>query len=58
MSCKNTGMYRAGMVMLMVFTVFPQLVRAEVPQTMNYQGYLTNASGAPVNATVDMTFSI
>jgi hypothetical protein len=46
------------MVMLMVFTVFPQLVRAEVPQTMNYQGYLTNASGAPVNATVDMTFSI
>jgi hypothetical protein len=31
---------------------------AQVPQLMNYQGKLTDASGAPVNDTVQMVFSI
>jgi hypothetical protein len=31
---------------------------AQVPQLINYQGKLTSPSGAPVNATVQMVFSI
>jgi len=31
---------------------------AQVPQLINYQGKLTNASGAPVNDTVQMVFTI
>jgi hypothetical protein len=29
-----------------------------VPQTINYQGYLTDPDGTPLDVTVDMTFSI
>ena len=32
--------------------------QAAVPQTLNYQGQLSNAAGAPVNATVSMTFKL
>jgi len=31
---------------------------AAIPQTINYQGYLTDSAGDPVNGTVDMTFRI
>ena len=31
---------------------------AQVPQKMNYQGYLTNAAGVPVNGTLQIVFSI
>jgi len=31
---------------------------ALVPMTMNYQGYLTDSGGTPVNGTVSMTFSL
>ena len=34
------------------------LAFAGVPQTINYQGYLRDGSGAPVNKTVSMTFGI
>ncbi|MEM6639695.1 MAG: hypothetical protein AAF610_07320 [Pseudomonadota bacterium] len=33
-------------------------VHAAVPETVNYQGYLTNADGTPVNGTVNITFAI
>ncbi|CAN2047817.1 putative Secreted protein containing LamG-like jellyroll fold domain protein [Candidatus Magnetomoraceae bacterium gMMP-1] len=29
-----------------------------VPNTVNYQGYLTDSGGSPVNGTVDLTFTI
>ena len=32
--------------------------RAQIPQTINYQGYLTNAASQPVNAAVNVTFRI
>lgn len=32
--------------------------QAAVPQTINYQGYLTSPSGAPVNTTLQMVFSL
>jgi hypothetical protein len=31
---------------------------AAIPYTINYQGYLTNSTGAPVDGTVSMTFSL
>jgi len=32
--------------------------KAAIPETINYQGYLTDNSGNPINATVSMTFRI
>ena len=31
---------------------------AQIPQTLNYQGYLTNSAGVPVNAPVNVTFRL
>jgi hypothetical protein len=39
-------------------TVLTTLVFAAVPPMINYQGKLTNTSGAPVNDTLQMVFSI
>ena len=33
-------------------------VRAAVPHQINYQGYLTNPGGTPVNTSVSMTFKL
>ena len=44
-------------VMLSLF-VFTSLIYAAVPQKINYQGYLTDSTGTPVNGTVSMVFSI
>jgi cysteine-rich repeat protein len=32
--------------------------RADIPQVISYQGYLTNGSGTPINAMVQVTFSL
>ncbi len=45
-----------GLFVSIFLISFP--VYAAVPQTMNYQGYLTDASGVPVNGTVSMTFKL
>ena len=34
------------------------LVFAEVPKTINYQGYLTNTSGQAVDIPVNLTFKL
>ena len=34
------------------------VVQAQVPHQINYQGYLTNSSGTPVNTTVSMTLKL
>jgi hypothetical protein len=44
-----------GMALLIVLC---SVSFAQVPQLINYQGKLTNASGAPVNDTVQMVFTI
>jgi len=44
-------------VMLSLF-VFTSLIYAAVPQKINYQGYLTNSTGTPVDGTVSMVFTI
>ena len=38
-------------------TILPYLGHTAIPPTINYQGYLTSAAGAPVNGTVAMVFS-
>jgi hypothetical protein len=45
------------MVMGLMLVLF-SYSSAQVPQMINYQGKLTNASGAPVNDTLQMVFSI
>lgn len=39
-------------------SLFLGLGTADVPEKINYQGYLTDASGIPVNGTRQMTFTI
>jgi hypothetical protein len=41
-----------------LFVLIPMAGRAQVPQTISYQGALTDSSGAPVTGPVDMTFSL
>ena len=45
-----------GLVLLL--TLLLSTGYTKIPQKMNYQGYLTNASGVPINGTVQMVFSI
>jgi len=46
------------MATLFMLTFMATSARSAVPMTMNYQGYLTDSEGTPVNGTVDMTFSL
>jgi len=45
-------------VFLSLLFLFYSHASAEVPQMINYQGKLTNATGAPVNDTLQMVFTI
>ena len=48
----------ACVILILAVAVLAGTVQAAVPKTMNYQGYLTNAGGQPVNGTVSMVFSL
>jgi hypothetical protein len=50
------GLYLIGA--LAAILVAAAVAFAAVPQTINYQGYLTDSGGSPVNGTVNMTFSL
>jgi N-acetylneuraminic acid mutarotase len=45
-----------GFILILVLLPYPG--HAAIPQKINYQGYLTNASGVPINGTLQMTFMI
>ncbi len=45
-------------VLLVCLGLVAQLTTAAPPQTINYQGYLTNPGGTPISAVVNMTFSL
>lgn len=47
-----------GLVISMFLVFISFSVYAAVPQTMNYQGYLTNSGGTPVNGQVGIIFSL
>ncbi len=42
----------------LIYVIFLMKAEAQVPKTMNYQGYLKDATGNPVNSTLQMTFAI
>lgn len=44
--------------LLFLLTFIPVSGYSAVPQTINYQGYLTDSDGNPIDGTVQMTFSI
>jgi hypothetical protein len=43
---------------LFLLAIIPSIARAEIPQKISYQGYLTDGSGAPINGFVNMIFGI
>jgi len=45
-------------VVVLSFGIMPFLGYAEVPGTMSYQGYLSDAQNRPFDGTTDITFSI
>ena len=45
-----------GLVLLL--TLLSSVGYAQIPLKMNYQGYLTNAAGVPIDGTLQMVFSI
>ena len=47
-----------AIVLLLAAAMCCGSVHAQVPHKINYQGYLTNAGGTPVNATVSMVLKL
>jgi hypothetical protein len=47
-----------GLSLLVLLFIFPCLGSAQIPRTINHQGYLTSAGGAPVQGAVNMTFRV
>lgn len=55
------GKKRIGGVVDFIFMLmflFPSGMFAAIPSKIDYQGYLTNSSGVPVNGTVSITFTL
>jgi parallel beta-helix repeat protein len=52
------GMVKGFLLGAVLFLVMLPCFSDAIPQKINYQGYLTNAAGTPVNETVQMRFSI
>jgi hypothetical protein len=48
------------LLIIVLLTLFISVgqANAALPQTMNYQGYLTNPSGTPIDGTINMSFYI
>ena len=56
MSLRNR--FIVSVVLAMFIIIYGITAHAAVPRTISYQGYLTDASGAPVNGQVQMQFSL
>jgi len=50
------GVIFLWLVLTLTLAVYPG--HAAIPQKINYQGYLTNASGVPIHGTLQIVFSI
>jgi len=58
-SKKRTEKGLVGLVgLVLLLTLLSSAGYAQIPHKMNYQGYLTNAAGVPVNGTLQMVFSL
>ena len=49
---------RLCLLLIALLGIFTLPVHAAVPDDLNYQGYLTNSSGSPINGTVFINFSL
>ena len=47
-----------AIIVLLAAGLWCGVVHAQVPRAVNYQGYLTDAGGAPINTTVPMVFKL
>ena len=56
MSTKRIFVILVGMLFLL--TIMPLAINAQVPQEINYQGYLTNSGGNPLNGNYSIQFFI
>ena len=56
---KSKGIEKKWLIVLpgLFLVILPCIGQAQIPQKINYQGYLTSAAGVPVNGTVAMVFS-
>jgi N-acetylneuraminic acid mutarotase len=54
------GVFWVGFALAMTLSLslVVYTAHAAIPEKINYQGYLTNASGVPINGTLQMTFAI
>jgi len=58
-SKKRTAKVLVGLLVVVLWlTLLLSVGYAQIPHKMNYQGYLTNAAGVPINGTLQMVFSI
>lgn len=57
MNIKGRSKWAGMLTVIIALTVIPGMAQATVPEMINYQGYLTDASGA-LNSAVTITFSI
>ena len=58
MKDKRSRIFSGGILFLAVILFIVFSAYAETPKTINYQGYLTDAGGNPVNGTRSIVFSI
>ncbi|MBI5739349.1 MAG: hypothetical protein HZA16_01400 [Nitrospirae bacterium] len=58
MTLQKAARLTAGLAVAAVIILISGLAFAEAPRTINYQGYLTDSTGNPVDGVVDMTFRI
>jgi len=59
MRSKKTDRFLISLLgILILLIIVPFSGYAAVPQTINYQGYITDSGGTPIDATVQMTFKI
>ena len=50
--------WAAALALLSVLVLAPSLGHTQIPQTINYQGSLSDSGGLPVNTPTDMTFKL
>lgn len=51
--------WAAALTLVAILVLAPQAGLADpIPETINYQGSLTNSAGVPIDTTVDMTFAL
>ena len=54
---KSKNLFTILLSIQVLLSVFLAMANAQMPGTINYQGYLTDARGSPLDGKVDMSFN-